>query len=225
MRMLVLSSIFILLIVLFPYVYKSGKIICKTQYGECSQDINLKVQSVNGQPIKQVTKLISERLKDEAKIESFKTVYHPLNTFQVDIIQKKAEVAIKEIDTLEYLLFSSDGNIVEKSTSTVLPKVILEDSSYKSDSPESRFASKLLIELYKYYSIDTITMIDGSLVGWFDAKLKLTFPLEGDIDVLLGSLELLLFQLNQSLQNSKIEDVRNFKVTSIDLRYKNPVIK
>ena len=46
---------------------------------------------------------------------------------------------------------------------------------------------------------------------------KVIFPLEGDIDVLLGSLRLILSQLNN--------DEREIRIGSIDLRFENPVLR
>jgi hypothetical protein len=52
---------------------------------------------------------------------------------------------------------------------------------------------------------------------------KAIFPLEGDRDVLVGAFRLIYSQLNQDAQTSKIEGVKT--PFTIDLRYKNPVIR
>lgn len=225
MRIIVLGSLVLLLISIFPFIYKSTSIYCKSQYGECSKSIKEDLNKIVGKPIKKVDHSISEKLSSNKEVEKFTVTYFPVSSFKVDVIEKKSEVAVKIGQNEKFYLLGSDGQVFEEAQETVLPKVFVANENLSISDPEIQFASKLLIEVYKYYSIDSFYIDESDIVGMYSKKIKLTFPTQGDIDVLLGSLELLLFQLNDRLQQSKIEDVRNFKVSEIDLRYKNPIVR
>ena len=64
---------------------------------------------------------------------------------------------------------------------------------------------------------------NNQLIFIFADGKKVIFPLKGDREVLMGTLLVILNQLNSEGRGTKIEDINNFKV--IDLRYNNPVIK
>jgi len=71
--------------------------------------------------------------------------------------------------------------------------------------------------LYTFYSVDKgATTGDGFFIDNIRSK-KVIFPLNGDKDLLLGSMNLIFSRLPSLKEASTIE--------TIDLRYKNPVLR
>ncbi len=79
---------------------------------------------------------------------------------------------------------------------------------------ETLFALELLYDMFSFYQVQTGKIDKSSLVIELSRGPKVIFPLEGSHQVLLGSLRLVLSKLNSDSQ-----------VSTIDLRFKNPVIK
>jgi hypothetical protein len=77
--------------------------------------------------------------------------------------------------------------------------------------------------MFSSYQVREGIIEDESLVIELSQGPRVIFPLEGEKEVLLGSLRLVLSKLNNDAQDSKIENVSGASI--IDLRFKNPVIK
>ena len=217
MKVLVFFSFLLLPILLFPYFHKVQQIDCTNQYNECSGEVLSGLEKFKNKSVKETLLDLDKSLKENPRIKSYKIIYQPIADISVELIEEKASIAIKENGTSEFLLVSEDHQLITKGSETTLPKLYITKSEIKIDSPEVKFSQDLLIDLAKYYDINEAYLDDSSIVATYKNELRLTFPISGDIDILLGSLELLLFQLKQKLPDTKI--------SSIDLRYKNPVVK
>lgn len=217
MKFLILFSFLLLPILLFPYFYKINKIDCISQYGECSVEVLSSLEGFKNKPVKEAVLSLEKHLSENKRIREYKLIYRPLADITIELIEEKATVAVKEANRQEFLLVSQDRKVINTADHTTLPKVFISKEEIKFDSPEAGFASSLLIELAKYYDISEAILDESSIVAVYKDELKLTFPVTGDVDMLLGSLELLLFQLKRELPDTKI--------SSIDLRYKNVIVK
>ena len=85
------------------------------------------------------------------------------------------------------------------------------------DSQKLVFAIQVFSELVRIYGARSGELDKNGLYALLKGDFKAIFPLSGDVDVLLGVLEVTLSQLN--------EDAPQLKITSIDYRFKNPVLK
>lgn len=204
-------------LLIFPYVYPVDSIACVSQFGECKPHIKHNLEAIEGYPLKKAELAIADYLSSDYTISEFATTYKPLARLEVNMVQEKAEIAVRENSSDKFFLVSLKGEKISESSESALPKVFIARDEINFDSPQALFAVKLLRELYIYYDINEIVLDESSLKTVYRSDLEVTFPVDGDIDVLLGSMELLLFQLKRSLPDTKI--------TSIDLRYKNPVVK
>jgi hypothetical protein len=109
---------------------------------------------------------------------------------------------------------------------TSLPLIYLENGLVNSKigekvSDQLIFAGELLAEIYKLYNV-RIGILKSESLEIELARAKVIFPLQGDRQVLLGSLSLILSQLNAEPQNFRMSEEGKFIV---DLRFKNPIIK
>lgn len=68
-------------------------------------------------------------------------------------------------------------------------------------------------------------MENNSLLVELNDYPKIIFPLEGDREVLVGTAIFILSKINKiGISDGKIADIQS-RISTIDLRYKNPVIK
>ena len=114
------------------------------------------------------------------------------------------------------------GKILGFSTETLLPKSI---SDKELNEHQLQFVSELGRKLFLIYGINSSEIKNDAFITTTNGGYIVYFPLKGDTDVLLGSLELILSQLNRTKGNFKIEDDKMVNPTTIDLRYVNPVLR
>ena len=77
--------------------------------------------------------------------------------------------------------------------------------------------------MFSTYQVQDGEIIDSNLVVEVTGGRSVIFPLQGDKEVLMGSLNLILSRLNSEDEKSRIEGAENVEI--IDLRFKNPVLK
>jgi len=217
MKIIIFFCFFLIPIILFPFLYPIRNIICVSQYGECNYQLQQKFQEVEGSPLKKTLRELDLYLSENERIEEYKVNFKPLDNILVSITEAKSEIAIKEKGFEKFFLVSSKGELISEASASALPKVFIGREDIKFDSFESLFAVKLLVELSKFYDIQEVTLSESEIKAVYKQEIELIFPVEADIDVLLGSLELLLFQLKQKLPDTTI--------SSIDLRYKNVIVR
>ena len=73
------------------------------------------------------------------------------------------------------------------------------------------------------YQINIGEIINDSLVIELDSGTKVLFPLEGDKQILLGALRLIDSKV--TTEGEELSGVDGQVVETIDLRYKNPVLR
>ncbi|MBX4205966.1 hypothetical protein KW795_02105 [Candidatus Microgenomates bacterium] len=111
------------------------------------------------------------------------------------------------------------GIIIEESDTSNLPNLLIDPNlnvilkKGEKLSSEFQFATLLLQKMYFVYNTNHANVSAYSISFDLNEK-KVVFPLNGDIDVLLGSLTVILSRLNSE---------NNYSI--IDLRYKNPILK
>lgn len=219
----------IFLIVLFilsiPTVIKRlikiNKIECNSQFGPCTKQFQLG-------DYKFVKDQIEKDLKQSVQVSSYLIQYKIPSTVKIDLVLKKPKFAIKNSNG-NYFLIDKDGFVVETTQESNLPTLLNNNTTYKvGDSvlDKDMFALKIIEKISLLYSVQTGIVEKNALKIKLNEGVLLYFPLEGDVDVLVGSLRLIFSRLNEGTQGIKMEDTVTISdVKEIDLRFANPIIR
>ncbi len=212
---LAILLVFIILVGIFlsERVIKIRNFECTSQYGPCSSNVLDSIEVDEGS-LYQSKKAIREKLTNNRLIKDFDFRFIPPSTMTVFVIEKKAVVATGREGEGTYELITEEGDVLREVSETQLPKIITREVI--SDK-EIKFLSVLLRELSREDEVREGTVDKDSMVVKLSNGPKVILPLEGDPDVLLGSLELILSWLNREGEMTRIGIV--------DLRYKNPVLR
>lgn len=215
--------IFVVLFALIfgPRLIKINSIDCQSQFGPCSKVIDSQLTKIEGQSYLSAYKNITNFFKENILVSDYSIKFNLPSKLIVHIVERKPIVSlVKRSDEQKFYFIDSDGIILFTQENSQLPKVILpEDTNLeigKKVDPGLLFASKILqgcfITFGSRLAIVTPELIEVDLPD----SIRVRFPLTGDTNLLLGSLNSILSRLNMSETDSKIK--------LIDLRFKNPVI-
>lgn len=192
---------------------------CVSQYGECPKEIQQIVEKHIGGSYFIARNSISEELGGTARVSYFRIRFVLPDVISVEITERKPEIAAKFAED-NYYLFDVNGMSLGNVGETALPVVVVYEVP-----PGERFAfgMRLARELDKYYEARELRLDKQGLYARVRGNVEAVLPLEGDADVVLGALEVVVSQLNRGLRDSTIAlaDGKNYRV---DLRYKNPVV-
>lgn len=196
------------------------KINCKSQYGECPKFILDKISILNDKSLSSVKRKASKILGNEYLVSEYSLQYKVPNILQIELLIKKPTIALKNIGSDIFALFDGDGKVLSYASDSALPVIvfngILPVAGENVDS-SILFASKLAGGVYQMYQIKDYFVQDNSLLVELPGQFKVIFPLDGDAQILLGSLKLIY----SNIQNG--DNVGKFK--EVDLRFTNPVLR
>ncbi|OGM33254.1 hypothetical protein A2803_00185 [Candidatus Woesebacteria bacterium RIFCSPHIGHO2_01_FULL_44_21] len=192
---------------------------CTTQNGMCPSEIQSMVDASKGKSYFDAKNELASTLAESMRIARYTIRFNLPSTLAVEITERKPEIAAKFGENT-YFLFDKDGVSLGEVSSTELP-IITVFSVPRGE--RVNFAVRLARDLVKYYSAGELKMDKYGLYAKVKNGVEVVFPLEGDLDVLLGSLEVTLSQLNRGREDSTI-GLTAGKIHKVDLRYKNPVI-
>ncbi|KKR26876.1 MAG: hypothetical protein UT58_C0004G0019 [Microgenomates group bacterium GW2011_GWC1_39_7b] len=199
-----------ILLFFIPFFIKV-RIDCKSQFGECPDEVNFKLKPLNSRTLFYVKKNTSKILKADALVSSFSTQYKFPDILEINLIVKKPLFAIKDILTGRIFLIDKDGNILTEAGTTSLPIIVQEGRE------PNLIALNLILGVYQMYQVLYGTIANDALVVDMPVGLRVIFPLYGDPEVLLGSLRLIYSKIETSDQEEKFSE--------IDLRFKNAVLR
>lgn len=214
-------------IVLTPLIIKKLIIIkninCTSQYGECPNTILNGVSYVSGWDLQSAKKEIEKNLKDNYLIYEYLIQYKIPSTLELDIVIKKPKYAVKQRNSPEFFLLDKEGVFLEQNRQSNLPFVIVENfnnSLGERVNDKLLFASKINFQFNWLYSVGVGEIKNDGFYTRLKEGVVVIFPLEGDVDSLIGAIRLIYSRLNESSNGIRMENVRE-----IDLRFKNPVIR
>jgi hypothetical protein len=179
---------------------------CRTQYGSCPFELE------SGK-LYQTKQKIAKSLKNNFLVIDYSTQFKFPNILLVNVLIKKPFFVLKN-DANQSVAVGADGIVLSTVNNSILPTVIVLGNLKKVGEivdTNHLFALKLIQGVYEMYQINTGKIIDNSLVVELPEGIEVIFPIDGDIQVLLGSLRLVY---------SKKDGFHE-----IDLRFKNPVLR
>lgn len=222
-----ITLLFILAIVLFvllvPRMLVIKNIICINQYGSCQETLNLKLENVKGKSLEEVRQEVSAIMRQDLFVKEYVLRYEIPDRVVINAISKKAKFVLKSIDKDKLALVDQDGLVLGLGENSTLPRVFISaDYAAVGEKVSKRelFALNLVSDLYYFYQVKEGDMFEDRLEIYLNDGVKVIFPLEGDRNIMLGGLKVILSRLNQDVKDSRIK-----KVSEIDLRFKNPVLK
>lgn len=223
---------FLFLLVLVPLVYRFPDFIiikeirCSSQFGGCRSDLSKNIGLLNGKPLRDVNREIALILEKDSYIEEYNTQLKLPNILLLNVVSKKSIYALKDGENSLFALVDKSGFVLSHNSETNLPKLIINGEFPEVGSivdEKQLFASELLYRTSSVYKVGRSEISDNKLVIELVGAPDIIFPTEGDIDLLLGSMVILVSKLNSDDEVFRIGETQS--VSSIDLRFKNPVLK
>jgi len=210
---LIISPFFLL-----PRILKIGEINCKSQFGPCSKNLEEKMRNISQEKknLSETKKELTAFLESDIIVNDFSFQFKLPDKLEINIIERKSKFAVQNQNGMVALI-DGNGYAITIEDSTGLPRLITPESLPnvgEKVTEETLFALELLYDMFSFYQVRTGKIDKSSLVIELSRGPKVIFPLEGNRQALLGSLRLVLAKLNSDSQ-----------VSTIDLRFKNPVIK
>jgi len=210
---LIISPFFLL-----PRILKIGKINCKSQFGPCSKNLEEKIRNISQEKksLSETKKELAAFLESDIIVNDFSFQFKLPDKLEINIIERKPKFAVQNQNGMVALI-DGNGYVITIEDSTGLPRLITSESLPnvgEKVTEEALFALELLYDMFSFYQVRTGKIDKSSLVIELSRGPKVIFPLEGSHQALLGSLRLVLDKLNSDSQ-----------VSTIDLRFKNPIIK
>jgi len=217
--------LFLFLIIACVYFFnfiKINKITCKSQYGPCSKEVEIYLEGLESQKLSFVRKNIKTYLKEGLMVVDYTTSYKLPNIYEVYIIERKTTHALLFGIGSQIALVDDDGYILSFVESSSLPIVKTYSKTGNAGDKveeEALFALKLMTDLHFYYQVNEGEITKDGMKIELNSGKKAIFPLNGDKGILLSSLGLILSKLNS------VDDDLKMSINTIDLRFKNPVLR
>jgi len=205
-------------LILSPFFLKVN-IDCKSQYGECPQEVIESLGKANGKTLKGAGREVAKVLAANPLISGYSTQYKLSGTLLVNILLKKPAFALIGADA-KVALVSPEGEVLSHSDSSSLPRVRSEGSvpaGGEKVSEANLTALKIIGGIYEMYRVDVGAISGESLIVELPGRIRVLFPLDGDPQVLLGAVRLIYAKVTA--------DGEEKKYSEIDLRFQNPVLR
>lgn len=223
---LILALVLVILLLIAAYILlfrvSLAEVECESQFGPCSQSIDEALGKLSGKPIIPTVRRMQDYLGKEKRIKQYSIRFLVPSKLKAYIVEKKGAAALGKIGLNNYFIVDEEGVVLGKEKSTFLPmiNVVDGDLTYGPGSKVSdklKFAVELTSYMFSVYATKLSTLYEDRIEIVLGSGIKVIFPTNGEIDVLLGSLNLILSRLNNPSSEIRIGEV--------DLRYKNPIIR
>jgi hypothetical protein len=218
-----LIVVFVILLFLAPFFITQFiikvKMECRSQFGECPAELNSKLQTLNSKNLFLADRNARKDLKEDFLVSDFSLQFKLPNILLVNIIAKKPYFALKNASAGKFELVDKKGLILNFADNSGLPTVITSESFKKiGETVNARelFALNLIAGVTEMYQVLYGTITNDALVVDIPPGLRVIFPLEGDFEILLGSLRLIYAKVTTDYLGI---------YSQIDMRYENPVLK
>ena len=219
---LVVVSSFILL----PRTLKIKSISCSSQYGPCNPYYSEDLEGTVGMSVKDGKDNVEKILSDSVVVQKYIIHYQITGKLDINVVEAKPYYAIKSESHNTTYLIDDKGYILSETTSTSLPYLIVSEIELEQGKlvkDELLFSLKLLYDMNTLFQTAYGEYTNEGVLVRLPNGYKVIFPTEGDVKVLVGGARLIYQQLNSQAQESRI-DIGD-KALTIDMRFKNPVIR
>jgi hypothetical protein len=183
------------------------------------------LQALQGQNLEEVKIRIKTLIFNNPVITSYSTRFILPNSLMVNVLEKKPVYAIRPIADNIYFDIDKEGVAVKIQKENNLPLVTtslkLPNVGEKIDN-KMLFGLEIVNSIYYSYQVVDAAVENDSLTVLLPGGITVIFPLEGNRDALLGAFKLIFERLKAD--NSGANNDLG-KITNIDLRFKNPVLK
>lgn len=193
---------------------------CKSQYGPCTaEEISSLEKFKGGNMVMFNTKPVVDKLKHD--FMNRKVVVQKVfpNTIIVTLEKRKAVVAFATLSGDGYFLLDRDGVVVEFVKTTNLPYISAPElpGLVVGHEAEDKFrrAASITYLVFRSQGVKQVKLENSTIVAQLQSGLRVIFPLEGDPQVLMGALQLILARSRMMDKLPK----------EIDLRYSKPVLR
>jgi hypothetical protein len=158
-------------------------------------------------------------LKKDFLVSNFSIQLKLPNILLINTIIKTPTFSIYDKSQNKYLLIDENGSVLDLVGNSTLPNISKDNTSEKPGrvvSASDLFALKLVQGINEMYQVNRGAIQNDTLVVDIPNGIRVILPLEGDTQVLLGSLRLIYTKIT-----SKYPGI----YSQIDMRFKNPVIR
>ena len=162
---------------------------------------------------------IRKDLKESFLVSDFSIQFKLPNIMLVNVIAKKPYFALKDPSSGKFQLIDQKGIVLALADSSNLPTVVSTESVKKAGEligTRDLFALNLISGVYEMYQVGYGVITNDALTVDIPHGVRVIFPLEGDSEVLLGSLRLVYTKVTASYLGI---------YSQIDMRYRNPVLR
>lgn len=213
-----------------PRAISISEISCQSQYGPCSQKIVDVLKTFEGENLYQSLQHVKSALSSNELVSDFSTQFKLPSKIKVNIIERKPKFALTNQKMQGFALADRTGAVLRIEDSSNLPYVIVPHeipNVGEKVTERQLFALNIIYDIFSLYRVKEGMIEDDSLLVSLIGGPKVVFPLEGDRQILLASLGLILDKLNEGSGDIRINE-NELVLTQesiIDLRFKNPLIK
>ncbi|OGM58312.1 hypothetical protein A3A75_04755 [Candidatus Woesebacteria bacterium RIFCSPLOWO2_01_FULL_39_10] len=198
---------------------------CESQYGPCNDNISEKISKLEGLKLYNIKKSVRQFFDDEPYVSEFSYQFQLPSRLHIQVVEKKPKFALNNSSQRLTALVAKDGKVLSLKESSTLPTLDIDSVLPKVGekvSSENLFALEIVYALTHDYKIKTAKVNESHLVIEVMGGPRVIFPLEGDMDLLLGSFVLLVNGSGNLMKDLKIDGLEG-KI--VDFRFKNPVIR
>lgn len=221
---LLILPVFACLIV-FVNLVKIDDVTCQSQYGPCGTQILDVVSAARGKRVIDSLIYLRRTLSKNHFVQEYHIGYKAPSTINLSIIERKPKYALFGRNDQKSYLTDSQGLVLGERTTGVMPLLVGDFGNLVAGTtvrPDILFALEVFNSVFYEYGSRNAEVVDSSLKVALNNGIVVYFPLKGDKDVLMGSLKLVLGQLNKEEETSRMGDST---FSTVDLRFDKPIIK
>lgn len=213
-------------LLVLPRYLKINTVNCRSQYGHCGNTVSEDLNSVKKESLFKTKRNIIRTLKAEFLVKDFQVYFKIPGTLDVDVIEKKPKYVIVSTQDNKKVLVDKDGFVLAGTDREDLPGITTTSSLPGKGAAVSRqelFAMNVMYDIYSLYQVKTGKIENDSLVIELPDDLRVIFPVDGDRQELVGEFMLLYNEIERK-HGQNTPDTEK-KISEIDLRFKNPILR
>ena len=197
---------------------------CENQFGKCSNEINEKLEFIKGEKLLSEDRHIKNVLENDFRVKEYQLHFNFPDNYKISVIERKPKFAVTNESKSWFAQIDSEGYVISVVETSNLPSVITDAPVPTTGNKLDKrllFALELVYFVSNRYQVYSGKLVDNSLSLIIKPFREVLLPLEGEKEIILGQLIFLTGNSEREILN-KLENSGNI---TLDLRYKNPVLK